>query len=975
MLKVDKLQLDLIINGDETRKALQELEIQARSLVKEIKTIKDATLKGTKIEELNQVQKKMEDLRNEIGLNGMTMKELRDRASLLKMVLDKLVPDTDVYKKYDVELQQVSGRINELRGKAKESQSLFGKDGISGMILGAAGGISLAGVFSGVMGKAKEMIVDMATVTRGSAGQIERAVTGMKFGYEAFLRSINTGDWSNLFSNMAKAIELGNEFAATEQKIAKMREAEVVLQAKNQQVFDELWGRFNNEKGLYTEQERIKYGQAALELRKKDMEAMVHIADLEKDNQEKKIMEQTKLSKYSIERYVLEYRNNEQLIDQARRVSAIRKEMLTPSLAASLANDATIDDARNKALKEELDRIPQVAKSYSILISSMMKSDKESMEIFVKAWGAKYKAYDDFFKETRRLDMQVGQAKKSETAKEDADREAAAKKREDQAKAYAQKRETAENEMRRLMETTHEMERSNFAEKLSATEMEIKAVNDKYNAEIRKLKEFAVEKDKILKPSEKKEISDSIGQLEILRDQQVKQVLVQAEQKFADDVRQIHEQLRVARMAVTTRQVYEVNKKYDDAEKEILEAIESRYRQEVELAGTDAGKVLAAEKNKADNLVRINKDLQTLEVARKEETQKAIHEGDMKFEEELDKLKLKSEAQLATGKEKIQLELNLKYRKLLEDNVNDTRKTEQIKAQMKEEFRHREEELTRESNRKMAQDFVNYAKEASRGLNTVFQAMDASENAQLKKDENLNNEKKANLKKRLDAGLITQKQYDAAIIKGDQEVEKKRAQLAHEQAVRQKEMAVFNATIAFLQAIIQAANIAPPADIVMPIIVAGLMGLELAALIATPVPQASKGIYNVTGADDGKLYSNVPLTRSLKTGYYTRPTLVAEEPEYIIDTKTTREISMNYPEIFDAINNVREVSQRYRGRYPDNLSGTGTVLGSSGGKDNQLDAINRLNDHLDRGITAVISYDAMMLENAKIDQIKKDVTK
>jgi hypothetical protein len=41
----------------------------------------------------------------------------------------------------------------------------------------------------------------------------------------------------------------------------------------------------------------------------------------------------------------------------------------------------------------------------------------------------------------------------------------------------------------------------------------------------------------------------------------------------------------------------------------------------------------------------------------------------------------------------------------------------------------------------------------------------------------------------------------------------------------------------------------------------------------------------------------------------------------------------------------------------------------------QTTAINRLNDHLDRGIVALISYDHQVTENAKVADILQDVSK
>ena len=239
-----------------------------------------------------------------------------------------------------------------------------------------------------------------------------------------------------------------------------------------------------------------------------------------------------------------------------------------------------------------------------------------------------------------------------------------------QQKANAKVKESYQN----LMDSLKEMENKNFADKLSQTQQEIRNVEDKYNTLIEKALKYKSENSKMLSPTEKKSIDDNVSNLEINRDKQIKQVLVQAENQFASDVKMIHENLRVARMAVTERQIYEVNKKYKDATKEIYDAINFAYSEEVKAANGNNEKIIQAAKNKADALKAIEKDLANLKKAQKEEVQKTKDVANTKFDEDLNNLKLKGERALADGKLRIQLDVNAKYKKILEDNVMMSRR-------------------------------------------------------------------------------------------------------------------------------------------------------------------------------------------------------------------------------------------------------------------------------------------------------------
>lgn len=83
--------------------------------------------------------------------------------------------------------------------------------------------------------------------------------------------------------------------------------------------------------------------------------------------------------------------------------------------------------------------------------------------------------------------------------------------------------------------------------------------------------------------------------------------------------------------------------------------------------------------------------------------------------------------------------------------------------------------------------------------------------------------------------------------------------------------------------------------------------------------QAAEGRYNVIGAEDGKTYNNVPLDTSNRSGVFTNPTLVAEEPELVVSTKHFKKLSkhINYPVVLEAINDARfnRVPQRAKGDY------------------------------------------------------------
>ncbi len=524
-----------------------------------------------------------------------------------------------------------------------------------------------------------------------------------------------------------------------------------------------------------------------------------------------------------------------------------------------------------------------------------------------------------------------------------------------------------------LMREIADIEKTNFADKLSQTEGEIKAVNEKYNNEIKIIQEYKEHNKKELSPKQTKELDTKIGELEIIRDVQTKQVLEQAEKDFAEKIRLIHENLRVARMTITGREVYDINKKYDELQKEILDAVDYRYRQEVSQAKGNKDKIIEAEKNKAESLAKIQGDLSMLEKARQQETNKARKSSELAFEQDLAALKIKSDTSLAEGKEKIQMQINQKYKKLLDENIGDEKKTNEIKLQMEAEYNAQSAAADDEIWKQKFNKIKGWAEFALNELSGVASAWSSYQNGILQRDEENTNKQKTNLKKQLDSKLITQKQYDAGVAKLDAEADKKKRKIVHDQAVIQKATGVANAIINTAVAITSVLSI-PILGVALAIIVGLLGAAQVALILATPIPQASSGRYNVTGKQDGKAYNNVPYQESY-TGIPGRPMLVNETGnEIVIDPYTTRNIQMNYPYILEGINQAR-VPQRASGAYPysSQRSAAGPMLIQL--HPDTLKVLDRLDERLAKPIDATIVYDNLRDSMNTVAMLEKNVSR
>lgn len=302
------------------------------------------------------------------------------------------------------------------------------------------------------------------------------------------------------------------------------------------------------------------------------------------------------------------------------------------------------------------------------------------------------------------------------------------------------------------------------------------------------------------------------------------------------------------------------NRDYERAEQLILE----RAQLEVEL-----------EKQKQEKISEIRK--QSIEKQAKdiEQTIFREYEGDLaKFSDnEKEKLRIEIESQqkIIAEKKKAglqtyedeatlrglqsrenQLALNMN---LMQVNLNAKQRYDLIKSMLEQEQKLYEgnalkqleisqalmenERQLLEDRAKSFEDWSTSTMDLLSGLNSFISEL---ESAQMQEFEYNNNKKKDDLKERLDKGFITQKEYEQKVKELDKEAEKQKAEIARKSAIREKAMNAFQIGIDTAMGVMKAVA-ASPLTFGLPwsAFVAATGALELAAVLAKPIPKAAKG--------------------------------------------------------------------------------------------------------------------------------------
>lgn len=131
-LKIDRVQLEIVIQQDQARQKMIELEERMRSANRELQKTKKQF--GETSEEykqqanvLKQLQQEYDNLYEEIGLTNLSLRDLGKRQKDLNAILRQLNPNTELYKQYSEQLKEVNNRIKELRGTANGTRFSLSK--------------------------------------------------------------------------------------------------------------------------------------------------------------------------------------------------------------------------------------------------------------------------------------------------------------------------------------------------------------------------------------------------------------------------------------------------------------------------------------------------------------------------------------------------------------------------------------------------------------------------------------------------------------------------------------------------------------------------------------------------------------------------------------------------------------------------------------------------------------------------------
>ena len=127
-LKIDRLQLEIIIDNDQARKSLRGLEDEMNKLKQEMRKVPEGSKEWNDMNtRLKTMKQQHDNIIESIGIHGLSLKELAQRQKELNLMMRNMDPRLPEYKKLEQQYREITTRQTELRNGTRQTQSAFSR--------------------------------------------------------------------------------------------------------------------------------------------------------------------------------------------------------------------------------------------------------------------------------------------------------------------------------------------------------------------------------------------------------------------------------------------------------------------------------------------------------------------------------------------------------------------------------------------------------------------------------------------------------------------------------------------------------------------------------------------------------------------------------------------------------------------------------------------------------------------------------
>lgn len=946
-LKTETLTLKLVVNGDETRKKINELEtavVNSRDSIKEMRKeltslAKQGQTDSARYKELtaaikaeNEAIKKntadLTQLRSKLSLNDMTIKELTERYKKLRSELNRTKPNTKEWEQLNKDLKETGARMRELGSGTKSTGGIL--EGLGKRVVPTFDVVSLGLKAIHAAGSIlKKGLGDLVSDTQKFGDRWQQDVAAAEAAWHHFIRRISASR-EEITLTYTEVMKLAREAAALQDEIFEMQNSYNIREAESTIRMQELEAIFRDTTLSVEERSAALDEMKTLELSLAQDRLL--IAQQQEDAAFLVFESETALNRDAAESFIRDYLEIKKsgLMDEIESYAQLKKQ--EENLVGAIQSGAPVAASVYAEWRSQLQDIrTQLAGATSDVVrlygtySQYNLSNDEHTAAYANAYvsriqaeaGADQSAMD---KKYVRLSSQI---KRASTGGSGGSR---SKKDEEERKRLEEERKAAQEAERELQEVAR-LESQILQTRIAASNSYIERAEA----------QTAVENERFEK---------EMAQYEAKKDK-----LEDYDQIVETLQRQHNNNLLKIEMDRQSAELQEM----ETAHKLILAQIEIEGKEKMQ-SKKEIDRKIAAE-----NLRFIQQQAAFLETV-----VSSGQIGGMSLStEQLEQYKLK----LAELRKQL-LSSGDDDKGGILSGTGDATLFGVSQSDWDTFFQNLQEGTLKAADLQNAVTAVgDAAQEGFKLASQAIQLTTAKEKKALDEYKKGQDSRKKALEERYRAGLMTESQYNAEVEKMEAEMQAKEEEAELEAARRTKTMSIIesiiNTALAATKALAQGGF---PAGAVMAGIVTALGAAQTAMIAAQPVGYAGGG-YIVRRRQDGKQYDAVYAPN--KRGYVTGPTvLVGEEGgEYVIPAEALEnpQIRMVADTIesarrsgrlrslrMEAISPAMAVSGRAAGGYT-----TGAAAADMSGTLAELarmsDTVDRLNAILENGIEANVS--------------------
>lgn len=944
--------------GDTTSATYQKAKVAFDQNAQAIVNINRQVDENNKKIDLN--NDKAKQLTNTLKIEDMTMDQLKARAKDLAAQLNKTseAASPEAYAALDKELKEVKERMGELKNGGEETASTFGGTGTRSMVTFAA---AVAAVKVGI-----DIFEGIMMSNRGTAIEFTAAMDGLTASFNYFKTSVANWDFTNFWDGVKKAYTAGNEATKMFENVHNMQNSFKLTSAQEISEIEDLKTQLRDVN--LTNEQRIRIGDEIIERTNKLAEQEKKLYEENLKATKRQLDAQSEFNEQELDFIIVNRNAQEENLENLGKIKDLEDELNHLRKNANTWENYSNDGKNNyyvNKLKETNEEIKQYEalienrknaygftypEQYEIMSSAVEKfarTDKEAVDAYVEARVRVNDVNIKTKKELRETQNLVNSLTKKQTD-------------------------------RGLGGSTPEQRQMNALNKLN-TDIEIKRqtelskIKEDYkNKEIKTDSEFnrqVVANESAMYATRKAALESFLeNPLEPKIRQEVLRQIAEIDNKILDQ--EIKVQKEIEKILLNADPVEKEKRAYEER----LSAVGLYGKERETLTKDELDALELLEKQHKENLERIDREAETRKKAQSEKEFEESFQGRREqLQLEINELMQNSAAAGRTGYD-AEMELHIKRLQMIQEEIEARRAAGLEVQKLTQQLGRVESQMTatiKKENDVRAANYNRYATSLASATEDFFSGQ----------------------KSGLEAfgGSMIDILFDVLTQIINQKIIEATAVAVAEQAKAAAIAAAMPDSVFTFGASAAARTAAIGAIIMGALQVAkgalkGMLGKKKSSSSDSSssrsqttgnitLKQRAKGKYDVIGADDKRLYRNVPYTGDAKTGVVSRPTLMGERgSELVVSSPDFKALQkhINYPMILQALHDVRfGTPQRAEGKY-DNVDTNFTIQNAPTMDPELLSRLAVVLEKMSNGVPALIGATEMQaaLDNLRNENVR-----